>query len=233
MITATAPVITLDGPSGVGKGTVTSRIAHRLGFKVLDSGAIYRGTAWAAARSRVPSTDIDALIALIKRTKLVWEPESDAPHERRLWCDGKDITDAIRNQECGHQASIISAINAVRKALFNYQRQYQVPPGLVADGRDMGTVVFPQAELKIFLDADIKERAYRRFRQLRSQGMGADFDATLKDLQQRDRRDQQRLVAPLQAAKEAITMDTTSLTIDEVVSVILHHAAQRGIHAAR
>ncbi len=228
MMNAIAPVITFDGPSGVGKGTVASCVARRLGFTLLDSGAIYRGIALAAARAGIPSSNTAGLIALIERTHLVLVPASDHD-ELRLWCDGEDVSAAIRSPQCSHQASIIAAIGAVREALLGYQRQYQAAPGLVADGRDMGTVVFPQAALKIFLQADVVQRARRRWRQLQLQDADADFDNTLQDLQQRDQRDLHRTVAPLRPAETALIIDTTQLTIVQVVSGVLHQAAKRGI----
>ena len=226
-----APVIAIDGPSGSGKGTVAHRVAQRLGFGLLDSGAIYRALALASEIEQIRLDNIAELIDLGQRMDLVFRVGNDN-NTVHLWLSDQDISDAIRSDSCSARTSMIAAIAPVREALLERQRKYQTPPGLVADGRDMGTVVFPEAELKIFLQANVKERARRRYKQLMAKGIDASFESISLNLADRDRRDQQRSVAPLRPAATAVIVDTTEISAESVVTLVLQKAATCGIYAA-
>lgn len=208
------PVIAIDGPSASGKGTVAQLVAQALGFHYLDSGALYRLLALAAARCGVSFDDEDGLARLAERLDIRFEGG-----EVRL--DGEQVGDAIRTEECGNGASRIAAYPRVRAALLDLQRAFLQAPGLVADGRDMGSVVFPGAVLKIFLTASAEVRADRRYKQLMGKGMHANIAQILHDIKQRDERDSARSVAPLQKCADASLLDTSSLTIVEAVDVVL------------
>lgn len=209
------PVLTIDGPSGAGKGTVSRAIAKRLGWHFLDSGAIYRALALSVlARGEVPE-DEEAVAAAAAQMRLEF---SDGD---RILVDGKDVTDLLSTEECGRIASKLAAFAKVRKALLAKQRAFRKPPGLVADGRDMGTVVFPDAPYKVFLTATLEERARRRFLQLKAQGLDANLDQIIKDLEERDRRDRERKEAPLVPAQDAVIIDSSDLTVEEVIDRIL------------
>lgn len=208
------PVIAIDGPTASGKGTIAQRVAHALGWHYLDSGALYRLLALAAMRTQTPMHDEPALVSLVGR--LV--PIFDGAHIR---LDGDDVTDAIRAEPVGEAASRIAVLPAVRAALVALQHAARRAPGLVADGRDMGTIIFPEAALKVFLTATAESRAERRTKQLIEKGFSARFIDLLRDLKARDARDAQRSTAPLKPAPDAWVLDSTSLSIDETVDAVL------------
>ena len=209
------PVITIDGPSGSGKGTVSRLIAQQLGFHFLDSGALYRILALAAQRRGIALHDEPALVVLSREIDIRFPAGAD--HEEVL-LDGHEVTDEIRTEASGGGASQVAALPAVRQALLERQRDFRVAPGLVADGRDMGTVVFPDAGAKIFLTASAEERARRRCNQLKEKGIDLVYADVLADIQARDERDTSRAVAPLRPAPEAELVDTTGMDIDATVA---------------
>jgi cytidylate kinase len=225
MSTAT-PVITVDGPSGSGKGTISRLLAEKLGWHLLDSGALYRLVALAAQRRSVALDDVEALREVATDLQVEFPVVGG---ESRVHLEGDDVTLAIRDEACGVAASRVAALPAVREALLERQRVFRQPPGLVADGRDMGTVVFPDAPLKIFLTASIAARADRRWKQLREQGVDANLDALYRDLAERDARDAQRSVSPLKAAEDAVTVDSTAMDIPAVMVRILSLIADRDV----
>ncbi|HFD91846.1 MAG TPA: (d)CMP kinase [Gammaproteobacteria bacterium] len=214
------PVITIDGPGGSGKGTVSRRLARRLGWHFLDSGALYRLVGLAARRRGVDLGDEAALARLARDLDVRFE-EDPAAGEVRIWLEGEEVSDSLRSEACGEAASRVAALPAVREALLERQRAFRRPPGLVADGRDMGTVVFPSAALKIFLTASAEERARRRYKQLKDKGMDVRLNSLLEEIEARDARDMQRAHAPLKAAADAVRVDTTAMSIEEVVDHIL------------
>jgi len=217
------PVITIDGPSGSGKGTVARRVAERLGWHLLDSGALYRLVAYAALRQGLaPGDEAEhARIAL----RLDVRFGADATGHEQIWLAGEEVNAAIRTEQAGDGASKVAAMPSVRAALLDRQRAFLQPPGLVADGRDMGTVIFPTAGLKIFLTASAEERARRRYNQLKDKGLGANLAALSLEIAERDRRDASRPVAPLRPAADAQIIDSTSMSIDAVVARVLELAA--------
>jgi cytidylate kinase len=221
---AGAPVITIDGPSGSGKGTISRAVARALGWHFLDSGALYRAVGVAAFRSGADLADAVALAALALSADIRFEDRIDG--EPHVWLGNEDISEAIRSEEAGQAASKVAAQPAVRDALLAKQRAFQQQPGLVADGRDMGTIVFPHAELKVFLTASATERARRRHKQLNEKGIRAILPALLREIEERDLRDRTRSVAPLIPAHDARTIDSTSQSIDDVVATVLAWAAQ-------
>lgn len=214
------PVITVDGPGGVGKGTVSRILARRLGWHLLDSGALYRLVGLGALSRGIPLDDTPALarLALNLDAKFSGNSGEDAV----IMLDGADVSDALRTELAGSAASRVAALPPVRAALLDRQRQFLQPPGLVADGRDMGTVIFPDAPLKVFLQASREERAMRRYKQLMNKGMSVSLDALLKEIEERDARDSGRRVAPMRPAEDAVIIDTTHMGIEEVVDSILH-----------
>ena len=214
-------VITIDGPSASGKGTVAARVAEALGFSLLDSGALYRVLGIAARKQHLSLDNHQQLARLAAGLKI--EFGTAGPGSVQL--NGEDVSQEIRTDAASKLASEVGAIPAAREALLQRQLAFRQPPGLVADGRDMGTVVFPDAELKIFLTASPKERAQRRYKQLIGKGIGAILPDLLRELKDRDERDSQRAVSPLKPAADAAILDTTKLTIDEVVARVLELAA--------
>ncbi len=222
------PVIAIDGPGGSGKGTICSLLARELGWNLLDSGALYRLVGLAARHHGVALDDEAALVVLAAHLDVQFETSANH-HEVSIVLEGEDVTNAIRTEECGSDASVIAAIGSVRDALLERQRAFVSEPGLIADGRDMGTVVFPDAPLKIYLTARAEERANRRYNQLINKGLGASLQAILEDIQVRDARDMNREVAPLKPAKDAISLDTTHLSIEEVLASVLDQARHKGL----
>jgi len=221
------PVITIDGPSGSGKGTIAQKIAKKLGWHYLDSGAIYRAFAWKVLTTKTNPNDAEAIIALMQNVNIHMEPD-DIGHEAVIFCDNQDITADIRSEACGQMASITSALPFVRQALLERQREMRQKPGLVTDGRDMGTVVFPDAPLKFFFLATVEERAQRRYQQLLKKGQHANLRDVQEELRQRDERDANRTVSPTKPAPDAILIDTTHLDVDGVVSAVWEHILVRG-----
>ncbi len=208
------PVIAIDGPTASGKGTVAHRVATRLGFHYLDSGALYRLTALSALRHQTPLNDEHALAKLAEKLPLRFTGDE-------IWLGSENVSLAIRAEEVGNTASRIAALPAVRHALTGLQLSFRKSPGLVADGRDMGSVVFPRALLKVFLTASVEKRAERRYKQLIEKGFPANMDDLLKDLRERDERDSNRAVAPLKPAEGACLLDTSEMTADEAVEQVL------------
>ena len=219
MAQALPPVIAIDGPSASGKGTISQLVARHLGFHFLDSGALYRLAALAALRARLAFDDEARLAELAARLRIAFRDE-------RIFLDEGDVTDLLRAEEVGSGASRIAVLPALRLALLDRQRAFRMPPGLVADGRDMGTVVFPDAMLKIFLTASAEERARRRYKQLKEKGMDANMATLLDDIRKRDERDSGRAAAPLQKAEDAILLDTTAMSIPAVAEEVLAQYAR-------
>ena len=214
------PVLTLDGPSGVGKGTVASIVAQKLNWHQLDSGAIYRAFAIAAMDCSIGMDNLDSLLELASKLDLEFKSNSEhAPLS--VYLDEVDITTKLRTEKTATIASKYAQLAPLRKVLLITQRQFQKPPGLVADGRDMGTVVFPDAPFKVFLTADSEERARRRLKQLQVDGNTGNISHTLAKVRKRDNRDKNRAHSPLKPAKDALIVDTTNLTIDEVISKVM------------
>jgi cytidylate kinase len=209
-----APVIAIDGPTASGKGTVAQRVAAELGFSCLDSGALYRIVGLLALEGRVNLDDGPALAVLAGAL----QPDFA---DGRIRLGSRDITEAIRTEEVGRAASRVAALAPLRAALLDLQRRQRRPPGLVADGRDMGTVVFPDAVLKVYLQADVRVRAERRLNQLIAKGYSATITGLLQSLRERDERDQSRDCAPLAAAEDAKVLDSSALTVDQVVAQVL------------
>jgi cytidylate kinase len=218
-VASKVPVIAVDGPGGAGKGTVSALLARHLGYALLESGALYRALALAASNRQVSTADVPALTTLAAMLDVSFD--NDAAGRPRVFLDGSDVSRALRAETCGEAASRLASIPAVRQALLQRQRAFRRPPGLVAEGRDMGTVVFPDAQLKIFLTASLEERARRRYKQLMEQGLSAKLDGLLDELATRDERDAERQVAPLKPAEDAVIIDSTGLDIDEVFARIL------------
>ena len=216
------PVITLDGPGGSGKGTICLLLAEKLGWHILDSGSLYRLTALESLRKKA-STDAQ-LIEIAKNMDIEYVADG---LRLGVLLTGEDVTDAIRAEDVGSKASEIAAIAGVRQALLERQRAFARFPGLLADGRDMGTVVFPHAQLKIFLTASPEERAKRRYKQLKEKGIDANLPELVAELEARDKRDSERLAAPLKAADDAVVLDTTEMSIAEVVNQVMQMATRR------
>lgn len=221
------PVIAIDGPSGSGKGTIAHKIALQLGWNLLDSGALYRLLALAGRRRGFDPHDEAAHAVLAKGMNIRFS--GDASGGEQIWLGGEDVSAEIRTEQAGEGASRVAAMSSVRAALLERQRQFAQEPGLVADGRDMGTVVFPDAPLKIFLTASAEERARRRHKQLKEKGIDVSLAALSQELAERDKRDTSRPVAPLKPAGDAEILDSTHLSIDEVADAVLKLAKARGL----
>jgi cytidylate kinase len=213
------PVIAIDGPSGSGKGTIAHRVAKALGWHLLDSGALYRLVALSAGKAGVSLDDVRGLAEVARALDVRFDSYEDGTE--RIWLAGHDVTLEVRTEETGLGASTVAAIPAVREALLERQRAFQQPPGLVADGRDMGTNVFTDAALKIFLTASAEERARRRHKQLKDKGMDVSLAALSRDIEDRDRRDSERSVAPLRPADDARTLDSSGQSIEAVTQTVL------------
>jgi len=212
-MSAAIPVLTIDGPSGSGKGTVSRAVARRLGWHFLDSGAIYRALALAVEREGLPFGDAAAIARLAERIDLRFS-SGEPP---MVWLDGADVTDRLPTESCGAMASAVAALKPVRQALLQKQRDFRALPGLVADGRDMGTVVFPDADFKVFLTASAVVRAQRRHKQLKEKGLDVTLAGLTKDIEERDERDRTRAEAPLRIAEGAALIDSSDLSVDEVI----------------
>ncbi|MFI8481173.1 (d)CMP kinase [Pseudomonas sp. NPDC078700] len=223
-----APVIAIDGPSGSGKGTIACLVAQKLGWGLLDSGALYRLLAFSARNHGVDITNEASVTMLAAHLDVQFVATADGKGQRII-LEGEEVTDAIRNEQIGAGASQVAALPAVREALLQRQRAFQESPGLVADGRDMGTVVFPDAPLKIFLTASAEERARRRYLQLKAKGDDVNLASLLDEIRERDERDTQRTVAPLKPAADAIQLDSTELSIEQVFERILSEVAIRDL----
>ena len=221
-MTPSSPVICVDGPSGAGKGTLSQRLAAELGWHLLDSGALYRVVGFACRQQAVALEDSEAVAGVARTLDVTFRPTETGV---TVWLRGEDVTTGIRTEEGGRDASTVAALPAVRNALLLRQQELARPPGLIADGRDMGTVVFPRAPLKIFLTASAEARAERRFHQLQGMGESVSLARLLTDIQERDARDQSRTVSPLVPAEDAIIIDSTALSADEVLQAARDLAA--------
>jgi len=214
---ANIPVITIDGPGGSGKGTISTRLAEHLGWNFLDSGALYRLTALAVMKNNTPLDNEAALGEAAEKLDIRFET---SPGGVKTFLDGEDVSDRLRHEDTGALASKIAVTPEVRAALVKRQRRFRAPPGLVADGRDMGTVIFPDADLKIFLTASAEIRAQRRHKQLKEKGESVNLSRLFRDIKARDLRDQSRSVAPLRPAEDAVIIDSTNLSIEEVLEKV-------------
>lgn len=212
------PVLTIDGPSGAGKGTVSRAIARKLGWHYLDSGSIYRSLAIAAITAGADLSD-EAVVAEVAKAMVL---EFESADELTVKLDGKDITGQLGLESTGNAASVVAALPEVRKVLLQKQKDFKKPPGLVADGRDMGTVVFPDAQNKVFLTASAEERAMRRYKQLKEKGIDANLSLITQEIEERDRRDQQRKTAPLMQADDAVFIDSSDMSIETVIEQIVN-----------
>ena len=217
------PVIAIDGPGGAGKGTIARAIAHRIGWHFLDSGALYRLVGHVALVARIPLDDAERLAAVARDLEVDFSTD---PGDESIYLDQRDVTATVRSEQTGVAASRVATQPRVRRALIERQRAFRVPPGLVADGRDMGSTIFPDAVVKIFLTATVEERARRRYKQLKDKGIDVSLSALSRDMADRDRRDAQRSVAPLKACPDARILDTTSMGIEDVVTKVAGWVAE-------
>lgn len=208
------PVLTIDGPSGSGKGTIADLVAKKLGWHILDSGALYRLAGLTVAVKSIDINELDKVVAAVSAMKVAFK-------DGAVLLDGKDVSLQIRTEKAGNAASKVAAIPEVRAALLAWQQDFASAPGLVADGRDMGTVVFPDAQAKIFLDASAEQRAKRRYNQLIEKGLSANLAGLVAEIQERDDRDRNRAVAPLRPADDAIVIDSSQMTIEQVEGAVL------------
>lgn len=223
-----SPVLTIDGPGGSGKGTICQLVAQELGWKLLDSGALYRLLGLAASNHGVDLTDEPALEILAAHLDVQFIAD-DITTPIQVVLEGEEVTDSIRTEQAGNRASKVAAFPGVRAALLARQQAFQEVPGLVADGRDMGTVVFPGAEVKIYLTASAEERAQRRYKQLKDKGLSVSLAALIEEIKERDDRDMNRAVAPLKPAEDAIIIDSTSMGIKEVLSAVLTEVKKKAL----
>ncbi len=221
MIDPIAPVIAVDGPSASGKGTISRKVARELGFHLLDSGALYRLAGFAAEERHIALDDGPSVAAMLDRLDIMFSDDDLSNQDGVVYLDGRRLGTELRTEEAGRAASRVASLPEVRNALVDRQRAFQTAPGLVADGRDMGSVIFPQASLKIFLDASPEERATRRYKQLKGKGIDVSLTALLSDIEARDARDRGRETAPLTVADDARVIDTSKMGIDEVVNSVL------------
>ncbi len=221
------PVLAIDGPSGSGKGTIAHAVAHELGWHLLDSGALYRLTALAAARRGIDPTSEFEVARLAAGLDIRFGGKS--ADDEAVFLGDDEVSDAIRTEECGQLASAVARLPAVREALLTLQRGFRQAPGLVADGRDMGTTVFPDADLKVFLTASAEERAKRRHKQLKDKGIDVSLPALSRDIAERDRRDSERSVAPLRPADDARVLDSSQLSVAEVTRTVIGWAEALGL----
>jgi cytidylate kinase len=215
-----APVLTIDGPSGSGKGTVSRLVAEHLGWRLLDSGALYRAVGYAAGAEGLDLSDVEAVTRCAQNTKIRFVAAPDGG-DTRVLVNGHDATDELRTETAGAAASAIASIPSVRQALVDLQLGFRKQPGLVADGRDMGTVIFPDAPFKVFLTASAAERAKRRYKQLKEKGLSVTLGGLQREIEARDARDASRAVAPLKPAADAVLVDTTGTPIADVVARVL------------
>jgi CMP/dCMP kinase len=223
------PIITVDGPSGSGKGTLSRLLSRSLGWSLLDSGALYRLVGLAARNHGVRLDNHEALKVLAEFLDVQFLAPTSDDGDTRVVLEGDDVTDTLRSEEVGRLASEVAAIPVVRTALLRRQRAFKTSPGLVADGRDMGTVVFPEAQLKVYLTASPGERAERRYKQLKDKGDDVSLPRLAAEIGERDKRDSERVVAPLRPAEDALIVDTTGVAVEAVLKRLLEEAAQRGI----
>ncbi|MGZ9898275.1 (d)CMP kinase [Shewanella gaetbuli] len=224
-MTVQAPIVTVDGPSGAGKGTICQLLSKHLGWHLLDSGAIYRVLALAAIHHDIELTNEEALTLMAAHLDVQFLTRDD--NGIKVVLEGEDVTTTIRSQECSDAASKVAALPRVREALLRRQRAFNAMPGLVADGRDMGTVVFPQAPAKIFLTASAEERAQRRYNQLQDKGFDVKIDRLLTEIIERDERDINRSASPLVPADDALVIDTSGVCIDDVLALVLEHVNKK------
>ena len=221
------PVITIDGPSGSGKETVSLLLAQKLGWHFLDSGCLYRVLALAASQQQISLENVEELTDLASRLKVEFKA-TGVGEPSKILLDNQDVSEAIRSEQCGNDASKLAVYASVRSALVEQQRAFRKNPGLVTDGRDMGSVIFPDALVKIFLMASMEERANRRYKQLKEQGKNVTFEKLLEEMAERDVRDQERAIAPLKPAQDAICIDTTGLSIDNVLMRVIEEISNFG-----
>lgn len=224
-MTPAIPVVTIDGPSGVGKGTVSQLLTRRFGWHFLDSGALYRLTALAARRQDIAFDDVDGLARVARELAVEFRPQEQG--DLMIFLSGQEVSKDIRTEQAGNDASRVAAVPAVREALLERQRAFLQSPGLVADGRDMGTTVFPDAPLKIFLTASAEVRAQRRYNQLKEKGFDANLHSLFVEIAERDERDRNRTVSPLRPAADAVVIDTSALGIEEVLAAVLAECRTR------